>query len=808
MDDYNLDNYTASEDWEFSLEAILAEYSSEPEPTPPRTPEENRSREIIMETLSDRIAQKAAEAAEASIPEPESAALGSEDFPEATAAPPRPRHIFQWVRDPLDGSGARPLHERESEPESVPVGATFVRPAAPAPAPAPEPEPDAPEAETAYETELLPELEAVELSEDGEYALADFPTLPEMEEVDAQAEAEAEAAAADPTAAIEAAAAAAADPWSGETATRGERREARKRPNVFVALLAALLIRRRQRAEKLKAAEKAEREAAASAPPEPSPKAAAKYYIRSLAPFKLRFSVAAVLCLILLYISWGLPVAGAMKAPRVCAGMCLVLELAVMLLGLDVFTVGMRALFRGRPGMESLAAVSCVFSVLDAAIILFGGPLHGLPFCAVSAVTLTLALLGQRLLCLGLARSFRIGGLAAAPAVVTAEEGAVDEGRVLLRAERSIAGFVNRSQYADLVENAYGACAPILLVAALVLAFLATVCRGHANDFFHALSALTAVSTSFSALLCFSLPFAAVSRRLASGGAAVAGWAGVADVGESRRTVVTDEDIFPAGNVHIDTIRILEGVLSDKVISYTGSVIACSGSDLVAPFTELMRRNGCAMHQVENFACHKGGGLTAIVRGEQVFVGNSSFMNLMGIRLPQSQLAKSSVFAAISGELVGVFSIRYTPTAAVQEALVNMLHSRVGAPLFAVRDFNVTPYLIKQRFRMPTEGFDFPSLQERYRLSAFEGAADSRPAMLLARRGLGPFVEATQTVRSLWRGSRLCLVLSLVCSVFGMLLLAFLAAGSAWESATVGNVLLYMFFWLVPVVIVTLGLRR
>ena len=798
-EEYNLDNYDVPDEWEFSLEAILAEYAGEPEPVTPRTPEESRGREIVMEALSERIAENAAKAAEAAIPEPEPAAsesaesaipepvsaeAASGDFPEETAAPPRPRHIFRWVRDPLDGKGVRPLHEQE--PEETP-----------------EPEAEAPQPEE----ETLPELDAVELEETDEYAGVDFPTV-DMDEIDAQAEAEAEAEAADPTAAIEAAAAAAADPWSGETATREERRAARKRPNVFVTLLAALLIRRRQRAEKARLAEKAEREAAENAPPEPSLKAAAKYYIRSIAPFKLRFTIAAVLCFILLYISWGLPVAGALKNVRVCAGMCMVLELAVMLLGLDVLTVGLRALFQWRPGLESLAAVSCVVSVLDALVILCGGPQHGLPFCAVSAVTLTLLLLGERLRCLGLARSFRTGALSASPSVVTSEEGAVKEGRVLLRGERSAAGFVNRSQHADLAENAYRAVAPILLVAALVLAFLATVCRRQAGDFLHALSALTAVSTSFSALLCFALPYAVVSRRLASSGAAVAGWAGTADVGESRRTVVTDEDIFPAGNVLIDTVRILQGVRTDKVISYAGSVIVCSGSDLVAPFTELMRSQGCAMHQVENFAVHKGGGLTAIVRGEQVFVGNSSFMNLMGIRLDEKQLGKSCVFAAISGELVGVFSIRYTPTAAVQEALVNLLHSRAGAPLFAVRDFNVTPYLIKQRFRMPTEGFDFPSHQERYRLSALESAPESRPAMLLARRGLGPYVEAAQTVRSLWRGSRLCLALSLLCSVAGMLLLFFLAALAAWDSATVGNVLLYLFLWLVPVVVVAMGLRR
>ncbi|MBR4057750.1 MAG: hypothetical protein IKK00_06395 [Oscillospiraceae bacterium] len=647
--------------------------------------------------------------------------------------------------------------------------------------------------------------------ENAQGVLIDFPTAQAGSDAFSDADETAQAVAIEPDGADRYAGAdypEMGDPGAEDGAGESELSSAdkKKRPGLLVMLTAILVLRRKRRMTKMKAEDKAaaEREAL----PEVSAKAAAKYYLKNSVPYKLRFLVAAALCMILLYVSWGLPLVGAMRNIRVCAGMCLVLELGVMLLALDVFTKGIVNLFRGKPGLESLLSVSCIFSALDAVIIFAGGPQRGLPYCAVSSVGLCIALLGERLYCIGMARTLHTAGAAKEPNSVFSVEGAVPDGRVLIRSKRSVTGFVNRSQEADPVTLIYNAVAPILLIAAPVLAFVATVCCKQSSDFFHCLSALTAVSSSFSALLCYTLPFAVVSRRLAVNGAAIAGWSGCADVGESRSAVLTDEDVFPVGNVLIDTIRILEGVYTDKVLSYAGSVVAFSGCGLVPAFTDLMRRNGCAMHRVENFSCHRGGGLTGIVRGEQVLIGSSSFMNLMGIRLPQSQMSKSSVFIAISGELVGVFSIRYVPAAAVQEALVSLLRSRAVAPLFAIRDFNVTPLLIKQRYRMPTEGFDFPSFQERYRISAIEPGEHDQPSMLLVRKGVGTFVEAAAAGRGLFRCVRLCLVLSLLCSVLGMLLMFFLCIGASYDSASAGNILLYLLFWLVPVIFCTLGLRR
>lgn len=574
----------------------------------------------------------------------------------------------------------------------------------------------------------------------------------------------------------------------------------------FLALLALITVRRQQRAQ---AEPNREAEQEEDWIPELSPKKAAKLYASQAAPFKLRGILAAVLSIILVYISYGLPMPASVSGNiRVASMLCMALELVVVLIGLDVFTNGITSLLRGKPGAETLIAASCLFSVIDAAVIaITGNSSWGLPFCGVSALSMTFAIWGSRLLCSGLRSTYRAAAMGSSPYTITAEKDITDE-VVMMKSRRDLTGFVRRSEGADFCESAYAAAAPFLMIACLVFALLASVIRGRADSFFHCAAGLFAASASFSALLSFSLPFSIVAKQLVGSGAALAGWAGVSDIGKSRRIMITDSDIFPTGTVRIETIRILEGTFTDKVISFAGSMMIACGCGLTPSFAELMKRNGCAMHPVEDFRCHEGGGLMATIRGEQVYMGPSGFMNLMGIRLPQSQISKNAVFIAISGVLVGVFNTGYTPTASVQDALVSLLHARGTAPLFAIRDFNINPLLIKQKFRMPTEGFDFPSVAERYRISAAEAKADSPPAAILTREGLAPMVEAATCGRRLYKGSLLASVLSLMGTFLGLVLMFFLCWSGSFEAGCVGNMLSFMLLWLVPLIVIAIGLRR
>ena len=203
----------------------------------------------------------------------------------------------------------------------------------------------------------------------------------------------------------------------------------------------------------------------------------------------------------------------------------------------------------------------------------------------------------------------------------------------------------------------------------------------------HTLGASISITASLSAFLGFSLPFSVSAKRLAQSGVAIAGYSGCAEIGSNRRVIITDTDIFPPRAISIGDISIAEDVNPQKAISYTGSMVSAAGLGIAPVFPQLMRKNGCVMQKVEDFACHEGGGIIARINGETVYVGTVSFMQLMGVRIPRNTAIRTTVYTAINDVLAGYFSMEYTAMASVQRALVSLL-SGSGEPVFAIRDFN------------------------------------------------------------------------------------------------------------------------
>lgn len=541
--------------------------------------------------------------------------------------------------------------------------------------------------------------------------------------------------------------------------------------------------------------------------PELPPRKAAKFYSRLIGGMRLRCRIATFLCLILVWISLQLPRAGLLgQSVPLQAGVCMILTLGVMMASLDVVTTGLRQLFELHPGMETLAALASIFSCIDATVILRGQG-ENLPFCAVGAVALAVALWSQRLTCSALTRTFKTAADSRSPSVLVSEKSETKGSKSLLSTPRSdVTGIVRRSEEANCAQLAYAKAAPIFLIAALVLS-LVTCFSGNAGDFLHTFSALLSVSASFAAFFAFPLPYALAARRLRTVGAAIAGYSGCADIGKTRRIVINDEDLFPAGTMRFSEINIQEGVSTRQVVSYTASLIDASGSGAVKLFDELMTRRGFPMPRVDEFKCHEGGGLSGMVEGCRVLVGSAGFMNLMGIRLPQNLQSKNIICTAIDNELVGIYVIEYSPLTSVQEALMALMNGRTQA-IFAIRDFNVTPLMIKKLFRLPTDSFNFPSFRDRYRIAA-EAAREGAPVdAVISRSGMLPLAEAAASGRRLYAICRISTFLSLLGGALGMAIMFLLCHTGSFDTATAGNVLSFMLVWALPELILSLGQNK
>lgn len=575
--------------------------------------------------------------------------------------------------------------------------------------------------------------------------------------------------------------------------------------NPLMARLAAVAYRIREHNSAVHASANTEEELG----PEPDAETAAKYYGGQVKSLRFRCRAAMIVCIPLIYISLGLPVFGVLKSsPSVAALVCLMMQLTVMLIGLDVITNGFFNLVRRTPGLESLVFLNCVFSALDAVVLaITGSDAVGLPFCAVSAFSVACCLWSALNTCRGFKSTFRTLAVDKDPYTVSADSEVVKDSITVLKSKRDTAGFIHRSEEAGPADTIYAALAPYLIAASVILGLLATILSGNYANILHVFAAVTAPCAPFAALVAFATPFRTAARKLARTGSAIAGWSGASDIGRSKHLIVTDKDLFTARNISIEDIRILDGAFPDKVISYTGSVIVASGSCLATAFTDLMQRNNCTLMPVESFTCNESGGLSALVNGEEVLVGSSAFMNLKGVHLPQQLSAKNVVFTSINGLFVASFKIKYVPVQSVQNALFALLRTRI-APIFAVRDFNITPLMLGQKFKMSTDGFDFPAYRKRYAMSAAEPSDYTQTAGIVARDGLGPLVSVANLGRQLYSTVRICVILALLCTVIGVVLMFALCAIGAFDSATVGNLFVYMGLWLVPVILLNFSLKR
>ncbi len=574
----------------------------------------------------------------------------------------------------------------------------------------------------------------------------------------------------------------------------------------LIGLIAASSLKReeKRKAEKARAEEDAKKQL-----PEMSPEKATRLYVDQAISMRLRCLFATALCLVLVWLSYGFPAMGILGSSLIVRTLvCLIFELVVMLVGLDIFTNGLVSLFKKNPGLESLIAVSCVVSVADAIyIISSGNVVDGLPFCAVSALSMTFALWGSYLNCKTYAIAFRTASIPKAPSVILSEDGGEEMGRVLVKVSRPVTGFVRKTEEADIFEKAYSLFSPLFMIFAVVLSLFCFLASKECNNFIHTLSAGLSVCASFSAVFGFAFPFYVLTKRLARSGVAIAGYAGCADLGKISQVVIKDKDIFPVRTLSIANLDVSEGFYPDKVISFTASMVAAAGMGIASVFTELMKKNGYSMQKVEDFACHEGGGIIARINGDQVYVGSSSFMQLMGIRVQKGSGSNSAVYTAINDTLAGVFEINYVPVASVQKGLVTLLRGRIE-PVFAIRDFNITPLLVKQKFRLPKESYDFPSFADRYSISSPETEESGSIAAMFSRGGLNSVAGLVKRGKTLYTGLLLCAVLSVLGAFMGMILMLAMCWSGVYDSASCSNAISFMILWLVPVFIISLGLRR
>lgn len=471
------------------------------------------------------------------------------------------------------------------------------------------------------------------------------------------------------------------------------------------------------------------------------------------------------------------------------------LQIVVMALGADILLSGLGGFARMRPRSESLVTLACAAALAEAVAAWVGKADElGLPFCAAASLSMAFALRGERLKKTGYRTSLRTVKAAKIPTVVTADGERIEDGTVMTKGLGSTAGFISKLVSPGLYEKAAAKLFPLLLVGVVVLSAAASALNG-GRSFLRCIAAMSTVSASLTASTAFSKPFSKTARRLADYGAVIGGWKGAEEINAIKGIIIRDNDIFPENTVSLNGIKVLYGASADKIISYTGSLIIASGSGLSRLFGELLREYAAAVYRVDEFSCYEGGGIGALIGGDTVRVGSAAFMKLLGINVPDNMDVPGAVFSALNGELSGVFIINYNPSSLVQNSLSSLMKSRIK-PLYALRDFNLTPAMLKSKYSVNASDIDMLSFADRYSLSS-EKDRDEQPvpSAIMSREGLNNYLEVATGGRRLIKAVKRMLAATAVSSALGLLTVFYVCATGAFGSASAENVLIYLLLW-------------
>jgi len=482
------------------------------------------------------------------------------------------------------------------------------------------------------------------------------------------------------------------------------------------------------------------------------------------------------------------------------AGMLIIFLLIVMMLCSDVIVRGVDFLIRGVPNAETLILFSCVFSLISPTFSIISGAASMLPFCAVSALSLTFAAHGEKYNLRAITDTLKTAVSSSEPYGVQAEYNTDIDKSVLKKAYNRTDGFFNNLMQPDITELTYRYAAPILLTGALLLTVIIIIIRGGVENSLHILSALLAAAAPFSALLSFSVPFVTVAKAIKKSGAAIAGWGGADDMSFTDGVCITDDDLFPPGTLKLSGVKVYDGASPENAIRYTASIIMASGSGLTSLFAEVLKQQGLSAMRVDNFECHESG-IGGLVRGEQVSTGSAAFMNLLGVRVPDDANMKNAVYTAVNNRLTAMFAIEYKPLPSVQSALISMLKWRIDL-YFAMRDFNVTPAMVGQKFKVPFDSFVFIPAKDSYNISDLYSRNRGRMSAVLIREGFNPFAEAITSGRLLKSAAFFATILSVISAALGVLLMFYMCWTGSFISASPGNLVIFMLCMLATVMIV------
>ena len=372
----------------------------------------------------------------------------------------------------------------------------------------------------------------------------------------------------------------------------------------------------------------------------------------------------------------------------------------------------------------------------------------------------------------------------------------------LLRAEGQVEDFMDNYAQPSTPQK--------VLSRYMIVGLLLSVAAGVASGILHgdyrigiqAGTAAMLVALPATSFITLSRPAAVLQRRLHRVGAVICGWQGVKGLRGTAVIPVSDQDLFPSGSVKMNGVKFFGSREPDQVLAYAAAVIMAEGTGLSSLFSQLLDSRNGRHYDVENFRSYKGG-LGGEVNGEPVLIGTHSFLRDMGVEVPEGTRVHQALYAAVDGELGGVFAVTYAKVRATSSALGALCGYRSLTPVLTCGDFMLTESFVRSKFGVNTRRIAFPPYEVRKDLAAKEPEEEATALALMTKEGLLGMSFAITGARALRTASIFGVTIHMIAGILGLLIVALLAVVGAEHLLTAENLMLFELLWLIPGLLIT-----
>ena len=543
----------------------------------------------------------------------------------------------------------------------------------------------------------------------------------------------------------------------------------------------------------------------------------------------LALLVVELLCLLLL----ALPTffeSAAIDSPLLVAGGPTSIFLNLILLSVacffstSVLISGYKSLFKLVPNCDtgvSLAVTACGLHLLVALFVSSSGSFAFTSFCAAAVFALLLNSAARKISHSTALDNFRFCAFDSPQDLHSI--GAIDDagdafeiGRGILMGNPTVVYSAKTKFATDFVANAKDIglaekfCKILVPVTSGVAVITGLVSGLIAKNFLFGFSMFTAamcLGVPTGSLLASVLPLRSANKRLNLDGAMIANQGAAEECAKSNAVVIDSADVFDRARCDMHGMKDFKNFRLDDVLLYTAAMVIHSGGPLTDVFDKVIAGHRELLPPVKSFSYEDRQGLSALIHGHKILLGNRTFLVNHSIDVPNKtdedkykHDGRKILYLAIANKIAAIFVVSYKADENLLPYLQALENNGIQL-LVRTCDANITEDLLSDCLELPitnikvisaTAGRLFQRLREKVKETApanvlHNGSALTLLKSMAAAAGLNFGIRAAQIVQAVGVGIGL---------VGLIVLIAFsaISAKTALQASTL-QIVLFQAFW-------------